>query len=242
MHRKITIGFVLSKLLLAFLLIMTFLPILTMFNMSLKSTVLIRTNFWSLPTSIYWTNYEKAFKFVFRPVLNSLLICMISLVGIIILVALAGYAFGKMQFKGKKIIYSMVICVMMIPYTLLIIPNYEIVETMKLLNTYWALILPYVFGQQVFGIVLAETFYSSLPNELFEAAKIDGASEFQKFSLIALPLSKPILITVGITAFNSMYNDYIWPTIVLSSGDEFKTFCQVVFNNAAGKGTNDLGL
>ena len=85
-------------------------------------------------------------------------------------------------------------------------------------------------------------FFKGLPNDIFEAAKIDGASEIYAFAKVAVPLSKPILITVGITSVVAMYNDYIWPTIALTGGDEVKTFCQVVFNNAAGKGTNDMGL
>ena len=136
----------------------------------------------------------------------------------------------------------MVLVVMMIPYTLLIVPDYEIVAKMGLLNSFWSLIIPYISGQQIFGIILAESFYREMPGDLFEAAKIDGASELQLFTRVALPLSKPILITVGITAGVAMYNDYIWPTITMTSGDEMKTFCQIVFNNAAGKGSNDLGL
>ena len=97
-------------------------------------------------------------------------------------------------------------------------------------------------GQQMFGIVLSKTFFESLPQEMFEAAKIDGASEFQTYTRIALPLSVPTLITVGVTCTISMYNDYIWPALVLTKGDKIKTFCQIVFNNAAGKGTSDYGM
>ena len=91
-------------------------------------------------------------------------------------------------------------------------------------------------------MVLARTFFASLPQEMFEAAKIDGANEFQVYTQIALPLSVPTLITVGVTVVVSMYNDYIWPTLVLTTGDRMKTFCQIVFNNAAGNGASDLGM
>jgi ABC-type glycerol-3-phosphate transport system permease component len=104
------------------------------------------------------------------------------------------------------------------------------------------MILPYIAGQQIFGIVLARSFYGSLPQELFDAARIDGANEAQTFLRIALPLSVPTLITVGVTCVVAMYNDYIWPTIVLTTGDKMKTFCQIVFNTAAGRGSSDLGL
>lgn len=240
--RKIGIGYVASRLLTIMLLIVTFFPFIMLINMSMKPSVLIMNDFLGMPAEIYVENFKKAFDFVLKPIANSIFVCAISLAGILIVVSLSGYAFGRMRFKGRKVLYTMVLAVMMIPYTLLIIPNYGIVNKMGLLNTPWALIIPYIAGQQVMGIVLAESFFRGLPNDIFEAAKIDGASEFYCFAHIAVPLSKPILITVGITSVVSMYNDYIWPTIALTGGDDMKTFCQIVFNNAAGNGTTDMGL
>lgn len=241
-RHHVTVGGILRNLALIVLLVLTFFPILIMINMSLKQSVMITNDFFGLPRYIYWQNYEKAFEFVIRPIGNSLYICIVSLAGILIMVSLSGYALGKMKFKGRKAVYMAIMAVMMIPYTLLIVPNYNIVTEMGLLNTFWSVIIPYMSGQQIFGIIIAESFYRELPDDIFEAAKIDGASDVQLFTKIALPLSKPILITVGITAVVAMYNDYIWPTITITSGDELKTFCQIVFNNAAGKGSNDLGL
>lgn len=235
-------GVFLSRGLLAVLLVLCFLPIMIMLNMSVKQHVMIANDFWGLPRSFYWTNYVKAWKFILRPIMNSILVCGISLVLILIVVSLSGFAFGKMDFKGRRVLYMLVLAVMMIPYTLQIIPTYNIVSGMHLLNTYWALIIPYVSGQQIFGIILAESFYRELPVDMFEAARIDGAGEGYSFLHIALPLSKPILATVGITSVVAMYNDYIWPTVAMTGGDEIKTFCQIVFNNAAGKGSNDMGL
>lgn len=213
-----------------------------MINMSLKQNVMIANDFFGLPRTIYWTNYMKAFRFIFRPILNSLLVCGTSLVGILMVVSLSGYAFGRMRFKGKKVLYSMVLAVMMIPYALTIIPNYGVVVKLGLLNSFWALIIPYISGQQIFGIILAEAFFHEMPGELFEAARIDGAGDLQQFLRIGLPLSKPILITVGIQVVVAMYNDYMWPSVVITGGDDVKTFCQIVLNNAAGKGSSDLGL
>ena len=239
---KITSGTVITQIAMLLLLLLTFFPLLVMINMSFKKNVMITTDFFGLPRPFYLMNYLKAFKFVFRPILNSMICCLIALVGVLVNVSLAGYAFGKMEFKGRKTLYTMVLVVMMIPYTITIVPCYKIVESLHILNTFWALILPWISGQEVFGIIIAETYYRELPKELFDAAEIDGASACGKFWYIVLPLSRPILITVGITAFVAMYNDYIWPTIAITSGDEMKTFCQIVLNNAAGKGSNDMGL
>lgn len=173
---------------------------------------------------------------------NSLLVCAVSLVLILLMASLSGYAFGRMRFHGKNLLFTLILAVMMIPYTMLLIPDYNIIRDWHMLNTKWSPILPYIAGQQIFGIILSRTFYESLPQEMFEAAKIDGASEVQTYGRIALPLSVPTLITIGVTCVTSMYNDYIWPALVLTKGDKIKTFCQIVFNNAAGNGTSDYGM
>ena len=237
-------GYFLSRALLCFLVAASFFPFIMMINMALKKTLDIKLHFlaWPAPGEIYWKNFEKGLSFVGTPIFNSLKVCLVSLVLILIMVSMTGYAFGRLKFAGKNIFFIMVLAVMMIPYTMLLIPNFTIVRSMGLLNTHWALIVPYIAGQQMFGIVLLRTFFESLPQEMFEAAKIDGATEFQTYTRIAMPLSVPSLITVGVTCVNSMYNDYIWPALVLTLGDEKKTFCQIVYNNAAGNGTQDNGM
>ena len=244
MRVKRNFPYFLSRVILVALVALTFFPFIMMINMSLKKTIDVKLHFlaWPAPNEIYWKNFEKAFDFVFTPIVNSLIVCGISLVLILIMVSMTGYAFGRLKFAGKNLFFLMVLAVMMIPYTMLLVPNYTIIRNMDLLNTKWSLIVPYIAGQQMFGIVLSKTFFESLPQEMFEAAKIDGASEFQTYTRIALPLSVPTLITVGVTCTISMYNDYIWPALVLTKGDKIKTFCQIVFNNAAGKGTSDYGM
>ncbi len=243
LKQRLSVGYFLSRGLLLLLLILSFVPMLTMVNMSLKKSVMIRVDFWGLPTDPYWKNFENAWSFILRPILNSLYVDIVSVAFIILFASLAGYAFGRLQFKGKKFLFGLILMVMMIPHTLLIVPNYEIVNSFGLINTFGALILPYIMGgSQIMGVMLAQTFYGELPREMFEAAEIDGASQLQRYLRLALPLSKPVLITIGITSFNSIYNDYIWPTLVLTTGEKSKTFCQVIFNNATGKGASDLGL
>lgn len=241
-HKRLGASYYTSRLVLILLLVATFFPFVMMINMSLKPTVLISTEFLSVPKDPYWENFTKAFKFVQRPILNSLLICGASLIGILINVTLSGYAFSKMRFKGRKVLFAVIMSIMMVPVTITIVPQYLIVEKLGLVNTYWALILPYIGSQQAFGIILAKTNFDQMPQELFDAAKVDGASELQAMMKIGLPLLKPTLVTVGITAVVAIYNDYIWPTIVLTGGDNIKTFCQIVYNNAQGYVRTDIGL
>ncbi len=237
-------GYFSARIILVALVTMTFFPFIMMINMSLKKTLDIKLDFlgWPAPGEIYWGNFKKAWSFVFNPIANSLIVAAISLALILFMVSLSGYAFGRMKFYGKEIFFAAILLVMMIPYTMLLVPNYSIIRNWGLLNTKLALIVPYIAGQQIFGIVLTRTFFEGLPKEMFEAARIDGATEFQTYTKIALPLSVPTMITVGVTSTISMYNDYIWPALVLTKGDQIKTFCQIVYNNAAGKGSSDYGM
>lgn len=242
MHGKLNRTSPIVWIVLLLLLILTFFPLIMMFQMSLKPTVLINTDFLGLPNPPFWENFSKAWAFVKKPILNSLYICGLSLFGILINVTLSGYAFARMKFKGGKTLYAILVAVLMVPGTITIVPQYLIVEKMGLVNTYWALTLPYIGSQQVFGVILARTHFEQMPRELFDAAKIDGAGEVKSMLLIGIPLLKPTLITVGIQAVVAMYNDYIWPTIALTGGDDMKTFCQIVYNNAQGYIRTDVGL
>ena len=235
-------GYIFSRLALLLLLLATFFPLVMMVNMSLKPTVLISTDFLSLPLEPYLTNFTKAVEFVKRPILNSLYICALSLLGILINATLSGYAFARLRFRGKKAMYSILVAVLMVPATITIVPQFIIVSKLGIINTYWALILPYIGSQQVLGVILCRTAFEQMPQELFDAAKIDGANELQAMSMIGLPLLRPTLITVGIQAVVAIYNDYIWPTVALTGGDEMKTFCQIVYNNSQGLLRTDIGL
>ena len=240
--RAVGAGYFVSRAAICLLLILTFYPLYQLVNMSMKSNLMIKMDFLSLPASVRLENFISAWAFVRRPILNSFFVCAVSLAVILLIVSMTGFAFGRMEFAGKKFFFAAILAVLMIPYTLLLVPNYQIVRRMGLLNNYLALILPYISGQQIFGIVLTRTFFASLPQELFDSAKIDGAGEMQSYFRIGLPLSVPTLITVGVTCVVAMYNDYIWPTVVMTTGDNMKTFCQIVFNTATGKGSSDLGL
>lgn len=236
------ISYIVTRGLLIILLITTFFPFIMMINMAFKPTVLTNTDFLALPKNLYLDNFTKAFDFVKKPILNSLYICGISLVGILINATLSGYAFAKMNFRGKKVLYAMLVTVMMVPATITIVPQYLIVDKMGLVNSYWALILPYIGSQQVFGVILARTNYEQIPQELFDAARVDGANELKTMMKIGIPLLKPTLVTIGIQVVVAMYNDYIWPTVALTGGDDMKTFCQIVYNNAQGYVRIDIGL
>lgn len=144
---------------------------------------------------------------------NSLFIT-ISITGLTLLTsALAGYIFAKHQFKGRNLMFLGVLSMMMIPFNISIIPLYALIVDLKWNNTYWALIIPSAFSP--FGIFLMRQFMHTIPNELIDAARIDGASEFGIFFKIILPLSTAPLAALGIFTFVFQWDDFLWPLVVI---------------------------
>lgn len=149
----------------------------------------------------------------------------------------AGYAFAKINFKGKNMLFALVMATMMMPKQMLLIPNYLVAYKLHLPNTMIGLILTSI--APAFGVFLSRQFISSLPSTLFDAAEIDGCSEVGKFFRIALPLSLPSVGTVSIFAFFTCFNDYIWQLIMISD-KSLKTlpigvafFAEQMLNNRA---------
>jgi ABC-type glycerol-3-phosphate transport system permease component len=210
-------------------------------NMSLKESIFIQTDFLGLTKLDYFANYTRAIKEVVRPVLNSLYVSGVVILVTSVLISLSGYAYGRMKFAGKEFFYNIVLLVMMLPAVMMIIPTYQIVNDFGWNGSHLALIMPYISGLQMFGIIISRAFYAGLPDDIFEAGKIDGASEFYLYLKIAMPLSIPVLITCAITNLIAIYSDYIWPTLVLQGHDTLATFCQVTFNSAGGNGATDMG-
>lgn len=126
--------------------------------------------------------------------------------------AMAGFAFAKYKFKGSNNLFYIVLATMMIPGQVTMIPVYLILNEMHLTNTMIGVVLPGLVG--AFGIFLFRQFMSTIPDELLEATRLDGASEFRTFLQIVLPISKPILAVQGILAFIGGWNSFLWPLII----------------------------
>ena len=201
---------------LAVLLVFSFITIVLMVFLSLKDNGQIYGRFWSPPDPIIWENYQTSWFTMRRYVLNSLLYSLASVVGVVFLSSLSGYVFARHKFPGKEGIYLMILALLMVPGILTLIPAFVLVRDLGLLNTPWALILPWTAGGQVFGILLCRTFFATLPQDLFDAAKIDGAGEIEQYWRIALPLSWPIMVTLAIMHLVGTYNDFIWPLLTIS--------------------------
>ena len=164
--------------------------------------------------SFHWENYKKAFKKVpfgiyFK---NTLFVSFVSLIGVMITSFLAAYAFARMEFKGKKLIFLLFLSMMMVPAPIYLISSYMLLDKFNWLDTYQALIVPWCVN--IFTIFMFRQHFRSLPKELFDAAMIDGASTFGILWRIVLPLSKPIIATASVFALIGSWNSFMWPLVM----------------------------
>jgi ABC-type glycerol-3-phosphate transport system permease component len=170
-----------------------------------------------IPSPIYWGNYYHLFTRVpfLRWIFNTLLVATSVTALKLFFDSLAGYAFAKMQFPGKEVLFVLVIATLMIPFAAILIPLYFMIRGMGIIDTYWALILPPLANP--IGIFLMRSFIESLPNDLENAARLDGSSEFTIYRRIILPLVKPPLVVLGVLIFNLQYQSFLWPLVAISS-------------------------
>lgn len=208
---------VLTTVVLTFFLILTVIPIYVMIVNSFKTQNQLLDNVLWFSFPLYFRNYVDAFNRIFPYIWNSVTISVVSTVGITLIAALTGYAFGHFNFKGKNFLFTLIIINMMIPSVLTLVPSYLVVVKLKIYNTQFALLLPYLATGSIMGIYLVRGFVEQLPKTVFEAAKIDGINEYQCFVYIAMPLIKTILTTVSILALLNVWNDIVWPMLVLDS-------------------------
>lgn len=170
-----------------------------------------------IPHVIAWRNYIEAFRRVpfGRFFFNSGYISLAVVLGQLFTCSLAGYAFARLRFPGRDLIFMSYLATMMIPFAVLMIPLFITMRTIGWVNTHYALIVPSL--ATAFGTFLMRQFMLTLPRELEDAARIDGCSYFRLYWRIILPLTKPALATLGILTFMNVWNDFLWPLIVISS-------------------------
>jgi len=157
--------------------------------------------------------YHLGWQTLRRYMLNSFFVCIVTAAGVILVASISAYVFARYRFPGRTAIFYAIISVMMIPGVLTLVPSFLWVKKLGLLNSYWVLILPYIAGGQVFAIFVFRSFFQGLPEELFEAARIDGAGHFHQYRHIVVPLSMPVLSVVAIMNILGTWNNFMWPFI-----------------------------
>ncbi len=170
-----------------------------------------------IPSSLQWQNYTDVLQQApfARWFMNTLIVTVVVVAGNLLFCSLAGYAFARIKFFGRDVVFILVLATLMIPFQVIIIPTFIIVRKLGLIDTLGALIVPNLAG--AFGIFLLRQFFRSLPIELEEAARIDGASRLGVLFKIVLPLSGPVLATVAVVTFLWTWNDFLWPLVTLYS-------------------------
>jgi ABC-type glycerol-3-phosphate transport system permease component len=215
---------------LVLLLLLTFYPFVFLIQTSLKDNNQFFHDFWGLRPPFHLQNYAQAWEAIHPYIGNSVIVTVITVMGTLVVASLSAYAFARHQFPGKEVLFYAILALMMVPGVLTLISSFMWMKQFPLaggnnvwgeggnglLNSHAALVLPYLAGGQVFAIFILRSFIAALPEELFEAARLDGATELQNYLRIAMPLCRPILGTIAVMTTLSSWNDYVWPLIVLS--------------------------
>ena len=190
-----------------------------------------------IPKDFQWGNYKSAlteFHFT-RFLMNSMIITFFSVIGTVVSTTMAAYAFACLNFKYKNIIFGILLSSMMLPGQVTVIPVFMLFTKFGWINTYWPLILPHWLATSVFSIFLIRQFFLTIPMDFVEAARLDGATEFQILWMIYVPLSKPVLLTVTVFSFLGSWND-LWGPLIYLHKEELYTIPIGILNFIASAG------
>ena len=239
---KKTVKTVITQLILIIMAFLAVFPFLWMISTSLKGAEEVFSYPPKLiPEVFHWENYKKALTDLpfDKAYWNSIKLAVINVTGQVVTSAMAGYALGKLKFRGSKIVFGGFIGVMMVPYTVISIPLFLIFSELNLIDTHLSIILM-TFAYMPMGVFLCRQFIMAIPNELMEAAIIDGANYGSIFFRIIVPLIKPALASLGIFSFMWNWNSFYTPLIFLNSQDKFPV--PLLLNMFKGKYTVDWSL
>lgn len=217
-------------------------PILVMWITAMRPAREVQAAPFGLPTSLYWENVTNAWvKGRFGDyLLNSVLITVPTVIGVVALSALAGYGIARFRFPGRTLAFGAILLGLTIPFQSVMIPLYYQLLGMGLLGTYWAVILPGIAFGLPFGVFLMAAFFEDLPKELHEAGRVDGCSELRIFWSIMLPLAKPAVSTLIVFQFMRTWNEFLMPLLYLQ--DEARRPIPLGLMYFQGAYTRDVGL
>jgi ABC-type glycerol-3-phosphate transport system permease component len=192
-------------------------PMLLMLMMSVKDKEQIVFEFFAIRPPFHFENYQIAYGFISPFIMNSVWMALWATVVTVTVTALAGYAFGKLEFPGRNVLFWILFAKMMLPGIMNLIPSFTLAWKLGILDTSLPVILFCAGTSQPFWVFVMRTFVAQQPQELFESMRIDGANEWQIFRYLAIPLLRPMLALMSINVFVSVWNDYIWPLVTIQS-------------------------
>lgn len=218
LRNRRTIQLVINYTILVLVALIVLLPLVWMLSTSFKpkSQWFAREVEW-IPRTFTLDNYNKIFNNRTTPIgrwfLNSIILGVITTGLTLIIDSLAAYAYARLEFPGRKLIFGLLLATLFLPGVMFLVPNFITVFRLGLLNTFPGVFLPALAG--VFGVFFLRQFFETIPKELEEAAHIDGANTFQTFWQVVLPLARPALATLAVITFLASWNDFLWPLLIL---------------------------
>ena len=220
---------------------LTFVPVIMLLELSFKNEQQMADSMWLPTLPLRWVNYDKAFRIMGPYMVNSLVFVVGTVIISITCAMFSAFMLARYDFPGKEALFLGILGLMMIPGILTLLTRFIVIVKLGLNNTSWGIWLPLAAGSQGFQIIVLRTFFQSLPEEFFEAARLDGAGEFRMLYSIALPLAKPILTTLIVLQINTVWNGFIWPIMALRDPDRYPAILGILTLRDAFLGAPDPG-
>lgn len=200
--------------------VLSLIPFVWMVSTSLKGSMeVLSVTPTFIPKAWRWENYKEAFEQVpfGRFYLNTIVVTLARVTGQLIFAAMGGYAFARLRFPGRNLLFMAMLAVMMVPGQVTLVPNYVLLKELHWLDSFKGLIIPSMFS--AFGTFLMRQYFMSLPQDLIDASVVDGCNPLQTFWYVALPLARSTLVAFGVLVTLWSWNDFLWPLIITSSTD-----------------------
>ena len=197
------------------------LPIVWMCLSSLKPPGQPEREIW--PDSFYWQNYREVLtseRYLVH-LANSILLSVLTVAGTLVSCTVVAYGFARIRWPGRDALFFVLIATMLLPFHVTMLPRFQLFAAVGLYNTYWPLVLPHWLAAEAFYVFLLRQFFLTIPEELSEAARLDGASELTILTRVVVPLSWPALATVALFQFLATWNDFAGPLLYLNDPDKF---------------------
>ena len=206
-----------------FFILIELFPLYMMFQVSFKDNATFIRQPWlpTNPLTWHWENWSFAFHLILPYIANTVFVAVTGTVASLFLAILGAYFFARHKLPCSGLLWAAFLALMLMPGVVNITPLFMLLKSLKLLNTLWALVLIGISAGQVFSIFVLRNFIEDLPRDLFEAAEMDGASHLQQVFNVVIPMSGPIIGTLAILSFLSMWNDFLMPLIVLRDKELF---------------------
>ena len=221
---------------------LTYFPLVFVLSNSLKSGQgIFSSGVFSLFTQFDDHNYASAWSGVSRQLLNTIIVAALSIVIGVTAAALGAYAFSQLRFRGKELLFLAYVALLLIPWTLTLIPLFLTIQKLHFFNTWWALVLPYAASAQPLLVLIFRGFFEQIPRELLESARVDGCAERQVLMRIVVPLTRPVLLTGAILVMINVWGDYLWPTIVIQDPREDHDLGRASSSSSAASGSTLTG-